>query len=88
MIFGLVRLVFSFILGTTLVECKSGYGLDLDNEIKMLKVIEKARRKKKIDISSTYCGAHAVPKYETSQRASNKALSTLLFHVHSADICS
>ena len=29
----------------------------------MLKVIERAKRKKNIDISSTYCGAHAVPKY-------------------------
>lgn len=48
--------------GTTLVECKSGYGLDLANEIKMLRVIEQARRKCQIDISSTYCGAHAVPK--------------------------
>ena len=48
--------------GTTLVEVKSGYGLDLDTEIKMLKVIERARRSLPIDISCTYCGAHAVPK--------------------------
>lgn len=47
--------------GTTLVECKSGYGLDLDTEMKMLKVIERARDLD-IGISSTYCGAHAVPK--------------------------
>lgn len=50
--------------GTTLVECKSGYGLDLQTEVKMLDVIEQARRTQPINISSTYCGAHAVPRYE------------------------
>lgn len=49
--------------GTTLVECKSGYGLDLDTEVKMLKVIETGKRSMPTGISSTYCGAHAVPKY-------------------------
>ncbi len=48
--------------GTTLVEAKSGYGLDLGNEYKMLRVIEKAKKDHPISISSTYCGAHAVPK--------------------------
>lgn len=50
--------------GTTLVECKSGYGLELQTELKMLQVIEEARRTLPINISSTYCGAHAVPRYE------------------------
>lgn len=48
--------------GTTLVEAKSGYGLDFDNEYKMLEVIERAKREHPISISTTYCGAHAVPK--------------------------
>lgn len=48
--------------GTTLVECKSGYGLELQTELKMLEVIEEARRTLPINISSTYCGAHAVPR--------------------------
>ncbi len=51
------------ILGTVLVEGKSGYGLDTENEIKMLRVLERAKRELPIDISSTFCGAHAVPKY-------------------------
>lgn len=54
--------------GTTLVECKSGYGLELQTEVKMLEVIEKARRSLPINISSTYCGAHAVPKYKPQSR--------------------
>ena len=49
--------------GTTLVEIKTGYGLDLQTEVKMLQVIERARRSFPMDISSTYCGAHAVPRY-------------------------
>lgn len=52
--------------GTTLVECKSGYGLELQTELKMLEVIEEAKRTLPINISSTYCGAHAVPKYGAS----------------------
>lgn len=48
--------------GTTLVECKSGYGLNLETELKMLRVIERARRQLPISISATYCGAHSVPK--------------------------
>ncbi|KAB7497655.1 putative imidazolonepropionase, partial [Armadillidium nasatum] len=46
--------------GTTVVECKSGYGLDLENELKMLRVIENARRAAPLEISSTFCGAHAL----------------------------
>ena len=48
--------------GTTLAECKSGYGLNLENEVKMLRVIDRARKVVPLEISSTYCGAHAVPK--------------------------
>ena len=60
------RLVGMIRCGTTLVECKSGYGLDVDTEVKMLKVIERAKRETNVDISSTYCGAHAVPKYDVT----------------------
>ncbi|XP_048863083.1 probable imidazolonepropionase isoform X1 [Brienomyrus brachyistius] len=55
--------------GTTLVECKSGYGLDLETEMKMLVVIERARLVSPICISSTYCGAHSVPRGKTPAEA-------------------
>ena len=48
--------------GTTLVECKSGYGLDKESEMKMLRAIERARRDARVGISATYCGAHSIPK--------------------------
>lgn len=49
-------------LGTTTVEVKSGYGLDTENELKMLKAIKLARPHTKLDIVSNYCGAHSLPK--------------------------
>ncbi|MDQ1266987.1 MAG: imidazolonepropionase [Bacteroidota bacterium] len=50
--------------GTTTLEAKSGYGLDLKTEIKMLEVIKKLNEKNKygIDVYSTFLGAHSVPK--------------------------
>nr|XP_019964581.1 PREDICTED: probable imidazolonepropionase [Paralichthys olivaceus] len=64
--------------GTTLVECKSGYGLELQTELKMLEVIEEARRTLPINISSTYCGAHAVPKGKTVAEATDDILQVQL----------
>ncbi|XP_065183367.1 probable imidazolonepropionase [Sycon ciliatum] len=64
--------------GTTLVEAKSGYGLDAPSEIKMLRAIEKARSIVPIDISSTYCGAHAIPKGSTEEKATDDVLNVQL----------
>lgn len=47
--------------GTTTVEVKSGYGLDLDTERRMLEVIAEADDRHPMDVVSTFCGAHAVP---------------------------
>ena len=49
--------------GTTTLEAKSGYGLTLETELKMLQVLEQAKKELPLTISSTYCGAHAVPRY-------------------------
>ncbi|XP_015230932.1 PREDICTED: probable imidazolonepropionase [Cyprinodon variegatus] len=64
--------------GTTLVECKSGYGLELQTELKMLEVIEEARSSLPINISSTYCGAHAVPKGKTAAETTEDILQVQL----------
>lgn len=47
--------------GTTACEIKTGYGLDLDSELKMLRVIEELDRTHAIDIVPTFLAAHAVP---------------------------
>ncbi|MGN7479511.1 imidazolonepropionase [Solibacillus silvestris] len=48
--------------GITTVEAKSGYGLDLETELKQLHVVKKLQEEHKVDIVSTFMGAHAVPK--------------------------
>lgn len=48
--------------GVTTIEIKSGYGLDLENEIKMLKVAEKLNQNTSVSVHKTFLGAHAVPE--------------------------
>ncbi|SMO81273.1 imidazolonepropionase [Saccharicrinis carchari] len=47
--------------GTGAVEIKSGYGLSLDSELKMLRVIKRLKQKSELSIKSTFLGAHALP---------------------------
>lgn len=47
--------------GVTTIEIKSGYGLDTDNEIKMLKVAKRLEEEFSVRVSSTFLGAHALP---------------------------
>lgn len=52
-------------MGTTTIEAKSGYGLDTENELKMLQSLENLRPKLPINFISTFMGAHAIPpEYE------------------------
>jgi imidazolonepropionase len=55
-------------LGTGAIEIKSGYGLTLDAELKMLRVIKKLKENYTIPIKATFLGAHAIP----SEFKSNK----------------
>ena len=48
-------------LGTGAIEIKSGYGLSLDGELKMLRVIKKLKEKSRIKIKATFLGAHTFP---------------------------
>jgi imidazolonepropionase len=48
--------------GTTTVEIKSGYGLDTETELKMLRVIRRIGRETPLDVVPTFLGAHAVPE--------------------------
>jgi len=48
--------------GTTTLEAKSGYGLNLKDELKILKVQKKLNEKHSVEIESTFLGAHAIPK--------------------------
>lgn len=48
-------------LGTGAIEIKSGYGLDLVNELKMLRVIKRLKEASPIPIKATFLGAHTFP---------------------------
>ena len=47
--------------GTGAIEIKSGYGLSVENELKILRVVKKLKRNMPISIKSTFLGAHAFP---------------------------
>jgi imidazolonepropionase len=47
--------------GTTTCEAKTGYGLDVETELRMLKVQKKLNEDQVIDIVSTFLGAHSIP---------------------------
>ena len=45
----------------TTIEVKSGYGLDLDTELRMLRVARRLPERVPVDVRTTYLGAHTVP---------------------------
>jgi len=58
----LVRLKELVQMGTGAIEIKSGYGLTLDAELKMLRVIKRLKENTDVTIKATFLGAHALPK--------------------------
>lgn len=49
-------------MGTGAVEIKSGYGLNTEAELKMLRVIQRIRENAPLEVKSTFLGAHAFPQ--------------------------
>ena len=64
-----VRLEEVMQLGTGAVEIKSGYGLTVDGELKMLRVIKKLAENYPIAIKATFLGAHAFPVHYKDDKA-------------------
>ncbi len=54
--------------GTGAIEIKSGYGLSVEGELKMLRVIKKLKQTAPIAIKATFLGAHAIPQEYKNQR--------------------
>lgn len=48
--------------GTTTVEAKSGYGLTLNDELKILRVVQRLNKQTPLEIVPTFLGAHAIPR--------------------------
>lgn len=55
-------------LGTGAVEIKSGYGLNTEDELKMLRVIRRIRNSSPIEVKATFLGAHALPEEFRNRR--------------------
>ncbi len=55
--------------GVTTIEAKSGYGLNLETEIKQLKVASALNENHPIDIVNTFLGAHAIPREYKSNKS-------------------
>ena len=55
-------------MGTGAVEIKSGYGLNTEDELKMLRVINRIKKESPLEIRATFLGAHAIPAEYKSSR--------------------
>ena len=64
--------------GTTTCEAKSGYGLDTETELKMLKIQKELNEVHSVDIVSTFLGAHAIPKEHSADDYVDIIISEML----------
>lgn len=55
-------------LGVTTLECKSGYGLSVEHELKQLRVYQSLQQSQPIELVPTFLGAHIVPPEYSEQR--------------------
>ncbi len=64
--------------GTTTIEAKSGYGLDVTSELKILRLHKELTGEQPLDIVSTFLGAHVVPEEYRGTSAGAQSYITLL----------
>jgi imidazolonepropionase len=55
-------------MGTGAIEVKSGYGLTLESELKMLRVVRRLKEKSPIPVKASFLGAHAIPTEYKARR--------------------
>lgn len=70
--------------GATTIEVKSGYGLDRETELRMLRVARAIGRKRKVRIKTTFLGAHAIPA-EYAGRADTYIDEVVIPTLHAAN---
>jgi imidazolonepropionase len=64
--------------GTTTVEAKSGYGLTLDDELKILRVIQRVNAETRLECVPTFLGAHAVPRDQSAEQYVDLVIGEML----------
>lgn len=62
------RIAEAALLGTTTIEVKSGYGLEAAEELRLLRLIARAKAAAPIDVSPTYLALHALPVQHAGDR--------------------
>jgi imidazolonepropionase len=76
--------------GTTTVESKSGYGLTLEDELKILQVMKRLNQETPLEIVPTFLGAHAVPREMNTDEYVDLVINEMLPRVTSeklAEFC-
>lgn len=68
--------------GTTALEVKSGYGLTLEDELKILGVIRQLKKQNICQVASTFLGAHAVPAWMTPEDYAKTVIEEMIPAVH------
>jgi imidazolonepropionase len=64
--------------GTTTIEAKSGYGLTLEGELKILRVMRRLNGETPLEIVPTFLGAHAVPREMSSEKYVDLVINEML----------
>ena len=72
--------------GTTTAEVKSGYGLSVDDEVKMLEAVREADDRHPVDLVATFLGAHAVPEGSDADAYVDSVVDEQLPAVADADL--
>ena len=72
--------------GTTTIEAKSGYGLTLDDELKILRVIHRVNRETPLETVPTFLGAHAVPRETSPERYVKLLMREMLLPVAAKEL--
>ncbi|MCH2451428.1 MAG: imidazolonepropionase [Gracilimonas sp.] len=84
---GRIRLQKALKQGITTMEIKSGYGLDLETERKMLEVVNELKEEQPIELTATFLGAHAVPKNSTKEEYLEEVLAMIPEIAELAEYC-
>lgn len=82
-----IRLQKALKQGITTMEIKSGYGLDLETERKMLEVINELKAEQPVELNATFLGAHAVPKESSKEKYLEDVLAMIPEISELADYC-
>lgn len=72
--------------GTGAVEIKSGYGLTVEDELKMLRVAKRIGKETPLTVKTTFLGAHAVPKSHNKESYLNLIINEMIPAVAAEDL--